>query len=411
MATKELTLWLMANAGLESKATIERELENFSKLHPKIEVRCEIHSWSRAWMRLMQAVKEKSGPDVIQVGTTWIATLGYLGAVQKLDAHKVDADAFIPLLFSMCRYFRHQWAIPWFGEARVMFYRKDFLEKTEIDPRQLDNWESFKKACAKLARLHTHSHAITPIGFSGHMEQSILQDFASWIWGFGGSFLSSDGKHSTIDRDGAKEGFKFFLDLISAGYLSRSALGLSVGSIAENFFFHDAHAFFISNPWPLQIYLDQSSKYFIGRAKAKNFGVTLVPSGPNGKYNFAGGSALAVTNFTNQSEEAWTLVNYLTGKESMGRYCQSINTMPSRLDVSISLDQIENTTEVLQRAVSDYGRSFPSHPVWGSIEQILVNGLAFSLRDFQATEDQTVFFKNLTEISQEIELILSVFGE
>jgi multiple sugar transport system substrate-binding protein len=401
----------MANAGLDSKATIERELENFHKLNPKIEVRYEIHSWSRAWSRLMQAVKEKSGPDVIQVGTTWIATLGYLGAVQKLDSRAVESDNFVPLMFSSCRCFKHLWAIPWFCEARVMFYRKDFLEKTEIDLADIDNWDAFKNACSHLTKLHTHSHAITPLGFSGHKEQSILQDFASWIWSFGGSFLSPDGKHCTISEEGTREGLTYFLDLISADYLSKSSLGLSVGNVAENFFFHDAYAFFFSNPWPLQIYLDQSSKYFIGRTKAKNFGMTLIPSGPFGKYNFAGGSALSVTSFSNHSEEAWTLVDYLTGRESMGHYCQAINTLPSRKDISISLNQVENTTDVLHRAVNDYGRSFPSHPVWGSIEQILVNGLSYSLRDYQSSQDQAAFLKNLAEISQEIELILSVFGE
>lgn len=406
-----IKFWLMPNAGFESKLTIDRELELFHKVYPGIHVEYEILSWSRAWAKLIQAVKEKSGPDIMQVGTTWIGTLGYLGAVQKLDAKKIDAESFNPLLFNMCKSFRHLWAIPWFGEARVLFYRKDFFEKTEIDLSSIDRWESFTHACTKLSKLHTHTHQITPLGFSGYKEQAILQDLASWIWSHGGDFLSHDGKHSAINHPGAKEGLKTFLDLISCGHISKLSLGQSSGEVAENFFFHDAYAFYFSSSWPLQVYLDPSSKHYIGKNKAKNFGIAPVPSGPTGKFNFAGGSALAVSSFTNHPEEAWSFLEFMTSPESMARYCQNINMLPSRRDVSVVLNQIEGTKEVFDKAIDDLGRSFPSHPLWGSIEQILVNGIAHSLRDYQSNFDQEMFMTNLSEINQEIELILSVFGE
>ncbi len=114
----------MPNGGFESKQTIERELAFFKKQNPKIEVEYEILSWSRAWFQLMQAIKEKSGPDIIQIGTTWIGTLGYLGAVHKLDKRVRPKEQF-------CSYFPQH--LPFFrpplGAAVVLRRQGAFLQE------------------------------------------------------------------------------------------------------------------------------------------------------------------------------------------------------------------------------------------------------------------------------------------
>ncbi len=102
----------------------------------------------------------------------------------------------------------------------------------------------------------------------------------------------------------------------------------------------------------------------------------------------------------------------MTTKDSVTRYCKSINMLPSRVDAQITLNSAKATLKVYQDAINLSGRSFPMHPLWGSIEQIILNGMAYTLRDFiQSNCNQNAFFHNLGEINQEIEYMLSVFGE
>lgn len=407
----KIKFWLMPNGGFESKQTIEMELAFFKKKHPKIEVDFEILSWSRSWFRLMQAIKEKSGPDIIQIGTTWIGTLGYLGAVHKLDRRARSKNKFVPTFLNTCRFFDHLWALPWFCEGRVMFYRKDYLKRAGIDPAEINNWNDFKLACSKIQKAYGGAK-VSPMGFSGQKEQVILQDIASWIWSNGGDFLSKDSKHAAFTQNETKQGMKFFAQLISDGHISKDSVELNTGEVAENFFMHNSYAFMPSSSWPLQVYLNSSSKHYIGKKNCANFGVMLIPSGPNGRHNFVGGSALALTSFGKNPDSAMKLLEFLTGRESIARYCTNINMFSSRTDTPPTLGADKHTQQVFQEAIGKYGRSFPVHPLWGSIEQIILNGLAYALRDFtQSNYKQNTMINNLSDINQETEYMLSVFGE
>jgi multiple sugar transport system substrate-binding protein len=408
-----LKFWLMPNAGFESKATIEREIEVFHTLYPEIEIQLEILTWSRGWFKFIQAIKDKSGPDILQVGTTWIATLGYLGAIRRLDTKKINTTHFIPNLLATCRYQKHLWAIPWFCDGRAFFYRKDYLEKAGVSLVDIDNWKSFREACVKLGKLRTpDGRPVSPLGFSSHKEQVILQDIACWIWGNGGNFLSPDGKHSALTLPETMNGFSFLLDLMANRCISEMSLEQSTGETAESFFRHDEYAFFLANSWPLQVYLNPVSKRFIGKQKAKQFDMALLPSGPAGRFNFSGGSALAITSFSSYPDEAWTFLEYMTGKDSMTRYCRNINMLPGRQDVPAVLPEGEKYQAIFHEAITRYGHSFPAHPLWGSIEQIMLNGLSHSLREFRQSDyNREGFFQNLSEIHHEIENILSVFGD
>lgn len=402
----------MPNGGFESEQTIDHELAIFKKLNPKIEVEYEMLSWSRAWFRLMQAIKEKSGPDIIQIGTTWIGTLGYLGAVHKLDKRVSSKSSFVPTFLGMCRFYNHLWALPWFCEGRVLFYRKDYLQKAGINAQDITTWDSLKAACSKISKKRDGYSKISPLGFSSQKEQVILQDIASWIWSHGGDFLSKDSKHASLTQLETRQGMRYFAQLISDNHVSKESLEQSTGEVAENFFMHGAFAFMFSSSWPLQVYLNSSSKHYIGKQNASNFGVIPIPAGPAGRFNFVGGSALAVTSFSQNTDCAMKLLEFLTTKESISRYCKNINMLPSRIDAPVSLSADKPTQKVFQDAISKFGRSFPIHPLWGSIEQIILNGMAYTLRDYrQSNYNLNAFSHNLSDINQEIEYMLSVFGE
>ncbi len=399
-----ITFWVMPNAGFESKQTIEREIAHFRRIYPRVSVNCEILSWSRAWFRIIDAIKQKRGPDVMQVGTTWIGTLGYLGAMQRLeDGRAVHAADYIPSFFSTCQCFGHLWALPWFCETRVLFYRKDHLKRAGLAADALDTWESLRHACAALKKLKRGGPLIGPIGFSAQKEQGILQDLAILLWSHGGNFLSEDGKHSSLDSPGAIEGMRGLIAMISCGCIARESLSQSVGEVAENFFLHDSFSFLLSSSWPLHTYLNPSFRRFIGQEKAGKFGVALVPAGPAGRFTFAGGSSLAMTSFSHHPEEALSFLGFMTSRESVNRYCRSINMLSCRNDTMVRLSDDPEIQNVFEQSIARYGRSYPSHPLWGSIEQIMVNGFAQSIRDYVSGESRTDFFENLKGISQEID--------
>ncbi len=402
----------MPNAGFESRHVIEQEISHFRRTHPDIEVNLEILPWSQAWFKLIQAIKEKNGPDIIQVGTTWIATLGYLGAIKRLENRNIKPGLFHHTLFEQCQCFGHLWSLPWFGEGRVLYYRKDFLEAAHCTTAHIESWAAMKECCAKLKRLHAHGPDIAPFAFSNQKEQGLIQDLSSWIWSQGGDFLATHNKRPWLESAETKEGISSFADLIATKSISRLSLEQNAGEVTEKFFQNDSYAFLMASSWPHHVYLNPASKRYIGAKNAQRFGITLIPGGPAGRYNFAGGSALAISNFSHHATEAYQLLEYLTDKESQQRYCSNINMLPARNDVSIKLSPSPDIQAVFEQSIINHGRSFPAHPLWGSIEQIIVSGFAQSIHDFMKSNcDKELFFKNIAEINSEIDYILTIFGE
>lgn len=402
----------MQNAGFQSRRTIDREINIFHKNNPSIKVTYEILSWSSAWFKLIKAIKEKTAPDVIQIGTTWIGTLRYLKAIRKLDHQKIKSKNFIPAFLNMCSFKDDLCALPWFCEGRVLFYRKDYLHKADIDVKSIETWKGFRQACLKLSKMRIDGLKVSPLGFSCQKEHVILHDIAALLWTHGADFLSDDGKHASLIQAESRQAIKYFLDLISSRFISRTSLDKSINEVGEDFFMHDAYAFMFTSSWTLQAYLDPSSKHFIGKKNADKFGVTYVPSGPAGRYNFAGGSALAISSCSPNPDKALKLLKFLVGRKSMSRYCKSINMIPGRIDIPAILNTDKQFMNVFQDSINSFGRSFPSHPLWGSIEQIILNGFEEIIRDYRYNKyNKSVFFKNLNEINKEIENILSLFGD
>jgi multiple sugar transport system substrate-binding protein len=406
--TKTLKFWVIPNADFDTKAIIEKELNNFRRLHKGIEVECEVIPWIFAWSRIMKAAKEKAGVDVLMLGSTWVQTLAHIGALMNLDGLGIDKESFIPSYVDVCTYHKSLWAIPWFCEAKLLYYRKDHLAKAGIDPAELDNWDGFIKACARLSAARRGGKNTFPMGFSIQSEPVLAQDLACFIWAYGGDFVTRDGKGSMLSDQSTRNGLKKLLRLISMK--SKSSLNVNTGDVVANFFFKDVSTFMLSAPWSSRIFLRPDVPTYAGRERAQNIGITLVPGGDSGRYNFCGGATAAITSFTPNRKEAGQLVKFLTSAESMKRYCKFINAVPARAAVEPSLPVMGQYAAVYRDAVVTYGRHFPKHPLWGSIERVIVSGMSKALNEYCTGYNERAFFKNVGELNDEIQKIFSLFG-
>jgi multiple sugar transport system substrate-binding protein len=131
----ELNFWVMPNAGFATRSILERYIREFEEARPDVRVVLTVQPWSVAWNRVMEVIKGRhvrSIPDVMQVGTTWITTLSYLGALEQ-----VPDNPFGPREHRMASSIgdSSSYCIPWFIDIRVLYYRRDIFEAFGIDPR------------------------------------------------------------------------------------------------------------------------------------------------------------------------------------------------------------------------------------------------------------------------------------
>ena len=132
-----LTLWTMPNSP-KPKEDLQKMVEPFTaKTGVKVDVQ-EV-GWDVQFDRIRNAAVSGEGPDITQAGTTQVPFFAALGGFTDLSDRVEDiggSGAYAEGIWNTTQVEGQEgtWAVPWFTEARSIYYRKDVLEKAGIDP-------------------------------------------------------------------------------------------------------------------------------------------------------------------------------------------------------------------------------------------------------------------------------------
>ena len=129
-------LWIMPN-GPDPKNDIDKLFEPFTA-KTGIKVDTEVVGWDVMQDRIRNAAVSGEGPDVTQAGTTQVPFFAALQGFEDLSGRVDDigGEAAYPEGVWATTQVAGQdgtWAVPWFTEARAIYYRKDVLKKAGVD--------------------------------------------------------------------------------------------------------------------------------------------------------------------------------------------------------------------------------------------------------------------------------------
>ena len=372
-----LQLWIMPNSP-DPTADMQHVLRNFELENPGIEVQVTVLDWSVAWTKITTAASTHSGPDVIQMPTTWAAAVTAMGALMPMDS-LIGASggdsvfASVSMKFARPLGISRATSIPWFLDVRPLFYRRDVLAEAKVDPKKVRNWEEFRNALHKIRNAHVKidGQHIDPIGYPGKHDWNVIHNLAPWIWGAGGDFLDSTGQKSLLATKESINGILYYLSLVRDGYNSRKNLSKNTNQVSMDF--DEGRLAFWFDVTNKTLYLD-SPRFLGGSSKnvtARNYSVMLPPVAPAGKtpYYFAGGSNLSVSRYTKHKRASMALVRYLTTRPDVQlEIARVMGFMPALLSTyEYPFFKDDGKRDVFQQMVLHL-RSYPAVPYWGEIE-------------------------------------------
>ncbi len=403
----ELNFWVMPNAGFATRGILDGLIKEFEASRPDVRVKLTVHPWSLAWSRVMDVVKGRNTrnvPDVMQVGTTWITTLSYLGALEQ-----VPEKPFGPREMRMATSIGDSspFCIPWFIDIRVLYYRRDIFEAFRINPALLNDWKGFSQACAELkqhlSKSDRFSRIIAPLGSPGQKPSVLIHDLAPWVWEAGGDFCSEDLKETNLNQVPLIQGAEFYFDLIGQGYMPVPNSALPQGN-----FFTGHYAMQFSGSWPTDTYLNPDWAY-TRREVADNAGVKPLPEGPQGRYTFLGGSNLGVSSMSRNKEAAWDFIQFMLQPARSTKHARAIGALPARLAGMDELfTRIPSAKEVFFNSFG-YARRLPRLIEMGSVEQIIYKmggRILMSIRE--GTYNHRRLYQEINAANNEIKSLLSI---
>lgn len=369
-ATTTLTLWIMNN-GPEPVADMNRILAPFEQ-QSGINVNVQLVGWDVQYQRITNAAISGEGPDVTQAGTTQVPYFAALNGFDNL-ASRVNriggSKAYAPGVWATTQLSGRAgvWSVPWFTEARTIYYRKDVYKRAGVNPQTaFKNWTTFRAALLKLRTVKSvNGKPIMPFGQPGKTAWDLVHHIMPFVWGAGGRELAGS-KRSAIDSPQAIRGVKYFADLVPSGVFLKSSLEKNAPQVEEQFKGGQI-ATWIGGPWVLATVNRSDDTAWVPEAR-RNVGVAQMPVGPTGKfYTFVGGSNLMVFKSSKHKEEAFRLIQYLSRDDVQKNYARIMGMFPARLVPQKQEGNRNANAKQFYEAIR-HGRTYAPIAGWGPVE-------------------------------------------
>ena len=225
-----LTLWTMPNSP-QPVQDLQKLIAPFTA-KTGVKVNVQEVGWDVQFDRIRNAAVSGSGPDITQAGTTQVPFFAALGGFSDLSPRIKDIGgkaAYAPGIWQTTQLAGKSgtYAIPWFTEARAIYYRKDVLQKAGIDlATAFTNWDAFEKTLETIKQKvpTIDGKPIAPFGSPGKKAFDLVHHVMPFVWDAGGSELNGDATKSTINSPEAQQGVTFFADLVKDGLADPTSL-------------------------------------------------------------------------------------------------------------------------------------------------------------------------------------------
>lgn len=329
----------------------------------KLKVKLRFLNWREAWAELVRVGLYGDGPQVSEIGSTWLSEFVSMGALRPFQLAELNslggATQFLPSAWQSVRLSTNTgeldtvWAVPWVSDTRLIYYRQDVFERVGVDAQAVfQTPHSLLAACAQFQAAGVPNPIVLPTRFT-HIT---LHNIASWVWNSGGDFLLPRQRKVQFDAPAVRTSIQAYFDLVR--FMSPEMRNLDDHGMHAAYRRGDAASVLTGTWLPGTLgtvpEIQAHTRY------------TLPPGVP-----YLGGSHLVVWKHTRQSAPVLALVSYLASAEVQQQFVQSIGLLPTRLDVlsqGIFLHDpfYQRVTEGLKQA-----RAFPAFPLWGMVENRL----------------------------------------
>ncbi|MGD1218923.1 MULTISPECIES: extracellular solute-binding protein [Streptomyces] len=353
---RTVTVWLMKDSA--SKDFLKRFTEDFERTHGALRLDIRIQEWTGIGEKVQAALKErdKSAPDVIEVGNTQVAQYVDGGGLSDMTLESMrdwGMNAWLPGLAEPGRFGTRQFGVPWYAANRVVIYRKDLFERAGIKqpPKNREQW------LAATERLNSGGNQ--GIYLAGQDWYTL----SGFIWDEGGDLAketTSGNWEGTLQTPAAVRGMDFYRRLQTLGdgpvdadeeHPPQSGV-FAKGRVAQ----------IVAVPGLVQA-IERTNPALKG--KLGFFPVPGKTAAAPGAV-FTGGSDLVVPKNTDDREGATAVVAALAGAKWQTELARTMNYVPNKTTLADAVAGEEGAAAMAAGAA--HGRATPSSPRWAAVE-------------------------------------------
>lgn len=376
-ATGTINVWAQAGEG-EALPAFAKE---FEAANPGVKIKVTAMPWDAAHNKYQTAIAGGTTPDVAQMGTTWMGD--FADAFVPTPA-SIDTSVFFPGSVKSTVVGGTAYGVPWSGDTRVVYYRKDLLAKAGYTtfPTTQDDFKALAKA------FQTKAGAKWGVGLPVGGADA-FQSMLFIPWSGGAELTNQDQSKWTLDTPQWIDAMKYYQSFFTDGIANPNP---DTGAGAqESAFVNGSVPMFVSGPSGIN-----SLKEAGGAGFQDKVGVALVPKGVSAT-SFVGGSDLVVFKDSKNQASAWKFIQWLSQPEVQVKWFKAATDLPAVQsawqDPALAGDPYLSVFGEQLKA----GNSPPQLPTWTQVsaaadttlEQIVKAGAdpAKAMKSLQSTAD------------------------
>lgn len=319
-----------------------------------------------------------TGIDLFGADVIWTAEMvanDWLRQVPRGLIGDVGRGALVGPALSTVGYQNRLWAMPWYTDVGLLYYRSDLLEEAGISDVPA-TWDDLASAATTVMEQSDIAHGLV---LQAAQYEGGTTNALEVIWSGGGRAWTGEASVSTgfgmgssldgtvvLDSPGAIAGLSKIRELVEAGVIPEDVTGMNERDALRAFASGDA--VFMRN-WPFAYGLIGTDEF--GGISQDQVGVAPIPTlRPDmNSYSCLGGWNLAVPVGSSNANAAWDFVRYALQPEQQRAMAETGGYMPvlSELyegDLQNSAPVVTLAGPEMQRA-----RARPSSPIYSDLSQ------------------------------------------
>jgi multiple sugar transport system substrate-binding protein len=260
-----------------------------------------------------------AGIDVIAADVIWPPEFATAQWIEPLDSYfpPKRRTQFLPMTIHACTYKKQIWAVPWFTDTGLLYYRKDLLNRP---PR---TWEELIRVSQAKMKQGAVSYGYV---FQGNQYEGLVCNVLEFIWSNGGEVMEDE--RIAIHTPQAIVALKIMSDIVKSGICPKDVTGFQEED--GRLFFQDGKTLFLRS-WPnVWALVNRPNSKIHGKV-----GIATLPIGPSGTVSKGclGGWNLMINRRSRNKAAAWKFIEFMTGVASQKTNATIAGRLPTRYSV------------------------------------------------------------------------------
>ena len=371
----------------------EQLLAQFERANPGVRVRAETLPAASDEQHQFYATNlaaQSADFDVFALDVIWVAEFARAGWLRDVShlLPQAERGAFFRGPIEAVTWAGRIYALPWFMDAGVLYYRKDLLAKHDLAPPT--TWDELANAARTITG---REHGLHGFVWQGKQYEGLVCNALEYLWSNGGEVLR-DGR-VVLDSANNRAALAFLRGLIASGVTPDFVTTLTEEPARE--IFGRGAAVFLRN-WPYAWRLFEQP----GSAVRGKVGVRALPHfAGHPSAATLGGWQLGVNRYSKHPQAAERLAHYLTSPAAQKALALAYGYNPPRRALYQDPELLAAQPFLAElRAVYEHARPRPVTPRYVRLSQVLQSELSGALAGLKPPEQA------LADAQREIEAIL-----